>query len=243
MKALIPTLLLLYSCSKEVVVTRDGVTTELKSAKMEISHLQELDWQVGKRKEAKVSQAFSFIVDLPKLAKDDLDYLIQNKDIDSFIIRLIFQSASRTQDLGSVYVLFKPKLMTRSNHYMPGSLSIKVSYAAAYASERFKKFECPAFEHSYKLKSFKINGENEEFDIEINQVTHYGEKNTGVSLSPSVFNGGNSLVGNYFIEIAPYNSSKKLIYSAFKRIPMSISVESEETVSIPTCIGIKSENL
>ena len=86
-----------------------------------------------------------------------------------------------------------------------------------------------------------IMGENEEFSLSVNQVTPYKEKSQLVELTPSAFNAGNSLVGNYYVEIAPYNSKKKQIYSSFQRIPMYISVSEEESVNIQSCEGVHQE--
>lgn len=86
-----------------------------------------------------------------------------------------------------------------------------------------------------------IKGENEEFTLAVNQVIPYNEKSNLVELTPTAFNGGHSLVGNYYVEIAPYNSKKKQIYSSFERIPMHISVSEEETVSVKSCEGVHPE--
>jgi hypothetical protein len=87
----------------------------------------------------------------------------------------------------------------------------------------------------------KISGEQINFDLSVDLATSYSEKSHLVELSPSSFNGGNSLVGEYFLEIAPYDSEKKLIHSSFKRIPRYVEVLSEERVPVKSCSGVHEE--
>ena len=243
MKALFMILILCYSCTKYAEVSRDAVGIHLNPVQMEISHLNKIQWKVGLKKDYKVNQSITFIIDMPKIKTSDLEYLTEHKGIDSWILRLIVNRGSKAQDLGSLYTLFKPKRQSRG---MEGSGSIssvtlKIYYAAAYASERFRAFKCPAFNHNKRISDMKINGQNDEFSLNIAQASLYNEKSSPVELAPSSFNGGNSLEGDYFIEIAPYDTVKKVIHSSFKRIPMYISVVREENVSVNSCDGIHPE--
>ena len=163
---------------------------------MEISHLNQIEWHVGMNKEETITQSFTFIVDMPKIKQDDLDYLAEHRNVDSWILRLIVTRGSETQDLGSLYTLFKPTKIARGSQMgAASSVSLKVFYAAAYASERFRAFKCPAFGHNKTLASFEIAGANEEFSVSLGQVIPYNEKSHLVELTPSAFNGGNSLIG------------------------------------------------
>ena len=243
MKAILLTLLLALSCSRNVEVTRTSMGAEMNPVKMEISHLNEIEWRVGMKKEKTITQSITFIVDMPKVSDDDLEYLTKKFDVDAWIVRLIAVRGSDTQDLGSLYSLFKPRKSGRRgyNSGTASSVSMKIFYAAAYASERFRSFKCPAFNHTKKISSMEIAGENTGFSLSIGQAFPYPEKSQHVELTPSSFNGGHTLVGEYFVEIAPYNSQKKYIHSRFKRIPMSIVVEQEDLIRIESCDGIDSE--
>lgn len=241
MKALL-TLLLLYSCTKYADFEKNAVGWQISPVTMGISHLDEIEWHVGMKKHETVSQSFTFIVDMPKVKPEDLDYLHEQKGIDAWILRLIVVRGSETQDLGSLYTLFKPQKVSRGVEAgAASSVTLKVYYAAAYASERFRAFKCPAFGHNKKIDSMSIKGDNSEFALSIGQSSPYNEKSHLVELTPSSFNGGNSLVGDYFVEIAPYDSKRKMIHSSFRRIPMSITVEREDTIRVPSCDGIHPE--
>lgn len=242
MKALILTLFICLSCTKYAELNKESVGLELTPVNMEISHLNDIDWLVGQRKEEKITQSITFIVDLPKTRTSDLDFLIDQKGVDSWILRVIAQRDSETQDLGSLYAPFRPRQLSRtSNPTASTSVTIKVFYAAAYASERFRLMKCPAFNHNKKIRSMGIKGDNADFNLTFSQGMSYTEKSHLVELTPSAFNAGHSLVGKYYIEIAPYNSVKKRIFSSFKRIPMYVEVEAEDSIRVDSCDGINPE--
>lgn len=242
MKALFLTLLLSYSCTKYAEVSRDAMGIQIQPVQMDITHLNEIEWLVGNPKEVEITQSFTFLVDMPKIKQEDLDYLTDHNGVDAWILRLIVSRGSETQDLGSMYTLFQPRKLGRAQGAgAASSVSMKVFYAAAYASERFRNFKCPAFGHDLKIKSMSIKGDNEEFEIPISQVSPYMERSQLVELTPSSFNGGNSLIGDYFIEIAPYNSKKKVIHGAFRRLKKYVSVMKEEKIRIKSCDGVHPE--
>lgn len=242
MKVLFLISLFLCSCTEYAELKKEGVSLQVAPVKMQISHLKEIEWRVGNRKEKEVSQSFTFLVDLPTVKEEDLEFLIEQKNIDAWILRLIQIRPSQTQDLGSVFAQFKPQKISRTSHAsIPTSVSFKVNYAAAFASARFKSFKCPAFGHNKKITSMTIAGENEEFGIDIGKINSYAEKNTKTQLTPASFNGGNTLVGEYQIEIAPYDSKKKIIHGAFQKLPMSVVVKGEESVNIQECEGVHQE--
>lgn len=243
MKAILLTLLLTFSCTRSAEVTREGMEIQISPITMKISHLDEIEWAVGMKKEEDITQSITFIVNMPKVSESDLDYLTERMGIDAWIVRLIVARGSESQDLGSLYSLFRPKKIARGSYDSgaASSVSLKVFYAAAYASEKFRRFKCPAFDHSKKITSMSIKGNNDDFSLTVGKTLSYPEKSHLVELTPSSFNGGHSLLGEYFIEIAPYNSKKKTIHANFKRIPMSVVVENETLIRVKSCDGINPE--
>lgn len=238
MKALILSILLATACSNESNLTKDAMGLRLEKVEMPISHLNEIEWPVGKKKEAVVSQSFVFTVDMPKVDADDLAHLTELKGINSWILRVILVRGSERQDLGSLFTRFKPKTQVRGQGGgAPSSVAIKIFYAAAYASERFRFFHCPAFSHTNRITDMKIQGKSSPFDLVVGQSSPYPEKAQLVELAPSSFNGGNSLAGEYYIEIAPYDYEKKVIHAAFKRLPMYVEVLSEKKEFVESCAG------
>jgi hypothetical protein len=243
MKALFLTILLCTSCTKYAKVSADSMGIHIDQVDMNISHTKEIQWRVGKRKEEIVSQSFIFVVDLPKIKQDDLDILLKQRGIDSWIVRLIMMKGSERHDLGSLYTLFRPQKISRGVQTTAStSASIKVYYAAAYASERFRTMKCPPFNHNKRIDNMDVRGDHTPFSISIEGATAYQEKSQLIELTPSSFNGGQSLIGEYFVEIAPYDSVNKMIYSAFKRIPRYIDIGSEDQIEIKSCAGVHEEN-
>jgi hypothetical protein len=241
MKALFLSLLLSTSCTKYASFEKNAVGISLEPVSMEISHLNEIEWKVGPKKD-ELTQSITFIVDLPKLKADDLHFLSDQKGIDSWLIRIISRQSSKDQDIGSMYVLFKPSYAGRGASIgSTSSVTMRLMYAAAFMSERFRQFKCPAFAHNKKVSSMKISGSNDDFSIQLTGGMNYNDKAQMVGLRPTDFNVGHSLVGDYHIEIAAYDSKKKMILSNFKRLPMSVSVQSEEILSVEGCEGVHPE--
>ena len=242
MKALLLTGLLALSCTKYSQITKDAVGVRVSEALMPITRLDQIEWHVGKRKDTIITQSVVFTVELPKVKEEDLRYLTELKGIDSWIVRLVSQRGSERQDLGSLYARFKPKKFIRGQGSgSPGNVSLKLYYAAAYASEKFRYYRCPAFDHNKRVTSMRIAGENTPFEILIDEIIPYPERTQAIQLAPSAFNGGHSLKGTYFLEIAPYESPKKVIHGPFRRLPLYIEINDEERIPIPSCLGIHSE--
>ena len=241
MKALFLSLLLSSSCTKYASFEKNAVGISLEPVSMEISHLKDIEWKAGPKKD-ELTQSITFIIDLPKLKTDDLHFLLDQKGIDSWLLRLISRQSSKDQDIGSMYVPFKPSYAGRGASIgSTSSVTLRLMYAAAFMSERFRQFKCPAFAHNKKVSSMKISGSNDDFSIQLTGGMSYNDKAQMVGLRPTDFNGGHSLVGDFYIEIAAYDSKKKMVLSNFKRLPMSVSVQSEEIVSVKGCEGVHPE--
>jgi hypothetical protein len=244
MKALFLIVLLCASCTKYAKVSADSLGIHIDDIDMNITHTKEVQWKVGKSREEKVSQSFIFVIELPKIKQEDLDILQKQRGIDSWIVRLIMMKGSEKKDLGSLYTLFRPQKISRGVPTTAAtSASIKVYYAAAYASERFRGMKCPPFNHNKRIDHMDVKGDHSHFSISIQGATPYQEKSQLIELTPSSFNGGHSLIGEYYVEIAPYDSVNKMIYSSFKRIPRYFEVESEDQVEIKSCVGVHEENI
>jgi hypothetical protein len=242
MKALLLTVLLLSSCTKYAPLSKDAVGIRLSEVAMNITRLIEIEWLVGKRKESTITQSFVFTVDLPKVKEEDLRYLSELKGIDSWIVRLVVQRGSERQDLGSLFARFRPKKLIRGQgNGAPSNVSLKVYYAAGYASERFRYSRCPPLDHNRRITSMKIINDEKPIEILIDEIIPYPEKTQAIQLSPSAFNGGLTLKGTYFVEIAPFESMKKVIHGPFRRIPSYVEVLDEERIPLPSCMGIETE--
>ena len=241
MKLLLLSFLVMYSCTKNATLQRETASAHLDGVTMKISNLSEIKWPAGFREEAIVSQSITFLIEMPKVDQDDLDYLISERDVDSWIIRVIAYKHGEKQDLGSLYSLFRPRKLSRTSTGAATSVAVKIWYAAAYASEKWRNSRCPPLGHNKKITEMRIEDTGEEFDLSIGGGQPYNEKSQLIELTPSSFNAGMSMAGEYSFEIAPYNSKKKVIHAPFRRIPGKIVVAKEESVPVPSCSGIHTE--
>ena len=237
MKALILSLIFSLSCTRSAQVERNSMEVVVTEINMNISHLVENKWPIGKRRNHVVSQSFSFMVSMPRLSKDDLQYLQQRSGADAWLIRLIKIKGSQRDELGSLYALFRPRQVSRNISWGAASqVSLKVYYAAAFPSQRFRALTCPAFGHNKRITQLSLRGDDHPLDIKLGQTTSFREKPQMVELAASSFNAGHDLAGEYHLEIAAYHSQRKELVSAFKRIPEHILIQ-EERVSIGDCSG------
>jgi len=238
MKLLFLSFLLLISCKPTPELSREAMGARLDKLELEVKSLKEIKWLVGKKLEAEVTQSLVMQVDLPSLDESQLKLLQEYSKSDSWIVRVILERGRERQDLGALYAPFHPK-----SHYARGSnssstpstVAIRIFYAAAFASERFRAMKCPPFGHDKRVTDFQISGKTQPQSLILNLSRSYPEKVQLVDLTPSSFNGGHTLVGNYFFEIAGYDSRTKTIQSEFLRLPENVSIKSEESQSIPTC--------
>jgi hypothetical protein len=242
MKLLLLSFLVMYSCTKNATLQRETASAHLEGVTMNIGHLSEIKWPAGFREEATVSQSITFTIDMPKVDQDDLDYLTHDRDVDSWIIRVIAYRAGEKQDLGSLYSLFRPRKLSRTSTGAAKSVALKIYYAAAYASERWRNSKCPPLGHNKKISEMKIEDTKEPFNLSIGGAQPYLEKSQLIELTPSSFNAGMSMVGEFSFEIAPYNSKNKMIHAPFRKIPGKIVVSKEESVPVPSCSGVHPEN-
>lgn len=243
MKALFFTLILLASCTRHAELSKDSFGIRISGITMDISQLDEITWWIGaKKKETEVTQSITLLLDMPKVKEDDLNHLIKEREVDSWLVRVIQVKGSKSQDLGSLITPFFPRSHGRATHRSTAGLAaIKIYYAAAYASERLRNFKCPAFAHDKRIAAMSVEGDNSNFDIVVGTFKSYMEKAQEVQLTPSSFNGGNSLQGEFHFEIAPYNSKKQGLMGDFKRIPRYVEIKTEESVDVKSCKGVHPE--
>jgi hypothetical protein len=243
MKAFFLTFLITLSCTKYAQFSSEGVSRSLKSVEMPVSDLDEISWAVGKWKDSKVTQSVTFIVSLPKLSQEDFEKIQNQTNMNAWILRLIVNQNNKSKDLGPLYVPLGSKKVLRGQAYsFPSSIALKIYYSAAFPSERFRFSNCPAFNHRKRITKLNIKNDNSTFDLSFDQTINYPEKAQLVEFAPTAFNGGDTLTGEYFVEIAPYNVENKTILGPFKRIPQYIDISEEELINVPSCEGVHPEN-
>lgn len=138
------------------MIQKDSGYVEILDVHMDISHLEEVVWNVGKKKEVKITQSVTLVIKMAKLKSEDLDFLTEIRGVDAWIIRVISSKGSELQDLGSLYTNFRSSRKSRvESGSAAKTVSVKLYYAAAYASERLRNSRCPSFNHDKKLHQWK----------------------------------------------------------------------------------------
>lgn len=241
--ALSLTLLLgLAGCGSDVEVVKDGVGVHLKNVKFEIKNLAEGTWKVGKLYRDTVTKNLTPVLGLPTFSDSDATFLRKRYQIDAWIIRVIQSNAQGSRiELVTLYAPFRGAHKGRTSDLEVKSVSFSLTYAAYAISERFRRFQCPAFSHDRRLKDFEVTGKSEPLEIVIRENGFFSEKIQMNELVPLSLNIGNSMVGEYSFEAALFSTSKRKIYSEFKRLPISVKVFNERSVSIDGCLGIHPE--
>lgn len=224
------------SCTKWAKVQKSSGIYKIEKLNSEIFNIKNIDWKVGIKRGAIVSKGFSFKVDIPRIDSSGRDILYQKYGIDSLLYRVVKKQRGRTQRIGLLRFDFKNMSKITSD------LTFHIFYHAASISDRFRRFHCPAFNHRFILKDFEIKSDNDDqFNLYTKNGSYIKGKIEKPAFAPVIFSGGRSLKGEYYVEIALFNSSKKRIYSTFEKVGNSIKISQEQVVTVPSCIGIKEE--
>jgi hypothetical protein len=232
----------LAGCSKESVLLRDGVGIRLTEAQWGISSMTEVKWKVGKNFSNTISKNLNLVLSLPRIDSDDVMFLQTTYGIDAWLVKIIqSNSLSSRMELVIIYAPFRVQRNGRAGGRMMESLSFNFTYAAAAISERFRRFNCPAFSHDKRLKKWEIIGEEKPLEILVRPDAHFDEKLKLSELVPATLNVGNSMIGEYYIEVALFNTAQKQLYSSFQRLPFNIKVFSEDSIVVDGCAGVHEE--
>jgi hypothetical protein len=173
---------------------------------------------------------------------DDVDHLKKAFGIDAWLVRIIQANLQGSRiELITLFAPFKGMQKGRAGNRPVKAISFSLTYAAWAISERFRRFQCPAFSHDRRLDEWELMGENTLTEFPVAYAGGFNEKLTISELVPTALNIGNTMVGDYYFEVALFSSTKKQIYSSFVRLPQHLRVRTEKTVSIDGCAGVHSE--
>ena len=213
-----------------------------------IDNSQIIKWPVGPSKKVVISKGFLFDLYLPQIPNETISKLFHDYQIDSWIVSLKKTSSGSEKPLESFHIPF----INETSLAIKGSLSYKanqrkkiilrVYYTAAAMSERFERFTCPVSGHNLILKDIKLL-ERKSFDQTINVSSKFGtpfnRKVFQYTMSNNKVNGGKSLLGEYWAELALYSSRKKRIFSNFYGLANAIRVGLEMPKPIKGCSNFK----
>jgi len=237
------TLLLgLSGCTKNTTVHKDGASTRLSDVSFKAAKLNEVTWKVGRTLRDVVSRNVTAVIEMPNIDESDEEFLLKTYGVDAWLVRVTqITPASAKIELGTLHVPFRGATKGRGGGMRVKSVSFSLTYAAAAMSERFRRFNCPAFSHDRRLDDYHIEGEEKPIELVVVAGSPYNEKFKANELVPTTFNIGHTMVGEYVVEVALMNTHTKTFYSSFKELPFHIKVASEKSVSVEGCAGVHEE--
>lgn len=235
-------LLGLLACTKKAELKKDGVGVELAGLVWEIGSTSEGRWKVGKHLSNTVTKNVNFVLKLPKIDGTDMEFMAATYKVDAWLIRVIQTSAQNGRmELVTLYAPFIARSAARSTGQMMKSVSFNLTYAAAAMSERFRRFNCPAFSHNKRVDDWTVVGEPAPVSVVIQPQGTFNEKLKPSDLVPMTLNVGHTMVGDYTVEVALFSTATKQIYSSFKALPQGLRVSAEDAIQIDGCDGVHEE--
>lgn len=219
------------------VKTNNGIDF-LEDVYSEMTKAKDVEWDVGRKKDKTISRGFRVSTEVPRISDEAKTHLYEKYGIDSWIFKYSRIVRGRKDLVGNIYYHFNN--ISKSTD----DFSLNIYYHASAVSERFRAFHCPAFDHRSKLPDIEIQSTKNitPKNVYVRTTTKEPSKVERLSFSPHIFSAGRSLIGDFIIEYALYNSKTKQLYSNWARVAGHIKIRSEQNVSLPSCLGIKEEN-
>lgn len=116
--------------------------------------------------------------------------------------------------------------------------SVGVYYAASSISTRLDSLPCPALNHRLLIDDGEVVSDNSQEKLwaasPVDRKT-MSAKVHQISYSPITLNGGMSLIGDYYIDLAMYNTNTKIRSSAWLPISNYLAIKKEEEIVIKGC--------
>jgi hypothetical protein len=214
----------------------------------DVFDLMIMEWRIGRRNDTTVSKGIRVGFNLPQVERDVIKDLVGRKKVNSWIVKVSRRSLRGTGTIGHFRVPFLNPGFSTDNTFrfsqMKGAY-FKVYYSSAAMSTRFENFICPAFGHRSVVtditaeevrrtrrtdKIYTMNSESYFLNV---KVEPFGYR-------PVVLNGGPTLKGDYYIDIALYNDKDKKILSSYYRIPQFITIVNEREERVPSeCLNFR----
>jgi len=234
--------LIICGCTEEYAIysRKDGVITiDPKTA--HIISVETIPWKTGPAFKYTVTKGVQIGIRFPLLKDDDFDDMLENSGSNSWLVKVTREGGTGEKEIGQLYVPLSrvAKRAKREVKRMQNPTGyFNIYYLAAGPSSRFERFLCPAFGHNLVIKNAVLE---ERFKY-IQQIVASPTINDSVggrinefSVRPPVINGGNTLDGRYYIEIALYDYQNKIRKSNFVRLLHDVAIKGETPIYIPGC--------
>ncbi len=241
MKILFLSLLLLstLSCRKdtELIIEKDKVVG-MENLDAYIDGIKIMPWKVGDFHAHTLHKGFLLMVKLPNLDKEDVIRVATTTPVNSWLVRFYKRTLGNDAHLlGSVYVPFWSIIPSSGErrYEPPTGIYVNIYYAAAALSGRLEHLKCPALNHRKVIEDYKITSTQGTHKAYFSFNNTVNDNPAKAEILPEVFNGESSLIGEYFVEVALYNSESKVLHSDFFNAGNVLKIESEEDKVVKDC--------
>jgi hypothetical protein len=202
-----------------------------------------IKWKVGKYGKDVVSRGFRMSFEIPTMDNSAWQTLFKERGANGWLIRLRRKTGTRNERMGYFameMVSPKPGVSDVYRYSSSRKASVGIYYAASSVSTRLDRLPCPAFGHRYLIDSFGVEDNNLGERLWVSSSadsTRVTAKVQLISYSPITINGGMELSGDYFIDLALYNTQSKQRLSSYLEISNFARVKKEVTVPVKGCEG------
>ena len=230
-------LLVLSACSRDTKVTITDASTMIEVEQSGIVGAADLPWSVGRpQRGAKVSKGIRLEVAMPDLSESELLEMHETFGLDSWVAKINRVQNGNRELLGYFYV---PLIYQRESSISARSVStgvIQILYSAAAPSKRFGEFPCPAFGHNLKVGDTSLSdGDKATLTATKGRKSPLSAKLEKLEFGAVAYNGGKSLTGIYWVELALFDSSTNQMLSDFNRLGGVLQIHSEDSIAIKGC--------
>jgi hypothetical protein len=224
------------SCTKRSEIkSRNGIDY-LEGVSLELKDLSEVEWKVGKKRDAKVSMGVNLKVSVPQIEDDAVNYLLKKYGVDTWVFKVTQSKRGSIKPIG----FFRYDLHSISG--VNDFVNLNLYYHAASVSSDFRRFSCPAFNHRLRLREYgMVDGKYQARNLFIRRSSVLNAQIDKVSFAPMIFSVGKSMKADYKVEVALYNSTDMRLYSSWIPAINSITIVDEIMIDVPSCRGVKEE--
>lgn len=231
------TILIFGACSRGTKVTSTPESTTIEVDESGITDVVDIPWNVGRpERDAQVSKGMRLEIALPDLSESELRLLNERYGMDSWIIKINRVQNGNRQAVGYFYV---PLIYQKQGGVSFRSVSsgvIQILYSDAAPSKRFSDFPCPAFGHSLRIGDTTLDT-----SAQTTLTATKGRKRPlkvryeKLEFGALGFNGGKTLQGIYWAQIALFSSATGETLSDFSNLGGKLAINSEKSVAINGC--------
>lgn len=208
---------------------------------MGITDHRVIKWKVGKYGKDVVSRGFRLTFEVPDLNEREWQSIFEHNEANGWIIRLRKKYTTRNEVMGFMameMISLKPGTEKRFRVSKSRKGSVGVYYAASSISTRLDSLPCPALNHRLLIDSSEVINESRREKLWVTSAVDkklMSAKVQLISYSPITLNGGMSLKGDYFIDLALYNTTTRYRVSGWVPIANYVSIQKEEDVAVKGC--------